>query len=185
MKKTNQIIIFLMLSFSICTFAQVIPVTNNPLHAQFVGTWEYHLPGNQIFRLIIWEDAEPNPHDNEYYLRGHYEMVEVNGNSETLIYTSNPPDVADGLKWPYAFGGSVFLQDDGTYIFSAQYKEIHPSGSNLRGHSAIKRISSCLGCPAKINWKIERTKGFRLNPTGSSLPTDFNVPNNIELTKVN
>jgi|AntRauMFilla1563_2_1112583.scaffolds.fasta_scaffold12618_2 hypothetical protein len=185
MKKINKIIMLLMLSFNINNFAQVVPSTNNPLHAQFVGTWEYNLPGNQIFRLIIWEDSEPNPHSNEYFLRGHYELVEVNINSETLIYTSNPPDVANGLKWPYAFGGRVNLQDDGTYIFSAQYREVHPTGSGLRGWSAIKRVSSCLGCPAKISWKIERTKGLRFNRTGSPLPTDFTVPNNIELTKVN
>lgn len=175
----------LILLFSIYNYSQVVPVTNNPLNAPFVGTWEHNLNGNQVFRLIIWEDTVPNPYDNEYYLEGHYELVEISGNTETVIYTSNPSDVPVNLKFPIAFSGDAILQENGSYIFGGRFHENHQGGTYMYGWFSVERISSCLGCPPKIRWKIERAKGIRAFPTGSTIPTTFIVPNNIELTKVN
>lgn len=82
---------------SLSIFAQ----TKDSKNSLFVGIWEYQ-KDDRIFRLIIWENQIPKAVDNRYYLDGHYEMAEINGLVETVLYTSKPVDIIN-KKMPVAF----------------------------------------------------------------------------------
>ncbi len=162
------------ISFLSCK-AQVLSGPNTNHNLTFVGTWEYQ-SGNEIFRINIWEDGE--------YLKGDYWFIEVNNGVETIICESdyNVPgtDVYNGYV---IFGSSLdsikmgFQIDDNTINCE--------NGLNARktlfGHGRLVIQSGCLGCPITAIWQVERSKGILIEGD----PTEFSVPNNVIMTKVN
>lgn len=145
---------------------------HNSQNAPYIGTWEYQ-NGNQIFRLIIWENSQPNPFDDLYYLIGRYEMVEKNNNSETIIYTSNSANNSNNGQNHNALNGVV---DGGMYI--GVFNEMHENGSGLLGDFEIINLAS-----SEISFRVVKKVGININEIGTTTETDFVVPNNIVLIK--
>ncbi|MEM9680477.1 MAG: DUF6705 family protein [Bacteroidota bacterium] len=64
----------ILLSICLATFSQ------NPNLTPFVGHWEWQ-NGNQTFKVEIYQENN--------YLKGHYQLTEINDGTETTIYDSN------------------------------------------------------------------------------------------------
>jgi hypothetical protein len=174
-KNMKNILLFLLLVLmSSSIFAQIRDHKNIP----FVGIWEYQKE-DKIFRLIIWENPIPNEQDKRYYLDGHYEMVQINGIIETILYASNP-DYIMNKKMPVAFRGTV---DKG--IYNGIFEEIYVNATSLLGKFKITLVPTCpTDCQPEIKW--EMTQLYRIDPVTnqptSSVP--FIVPNGIILVKI-
>lgn len=158
------------MSFSV--FAQINDLKNGP----FVGIWEYQ-QGSSIFRLIIWENQIPKDDDNKYYLEGHFEMAEINGLVETVLYTSKPVDIIN-KKMPVAFTGTV---DDG--VFQGELKIIDEYEHNLSGNFKIAMLPHCSNCQPKISWELYNLHQKNALTHESVSSVAFKVLNGVVLLK--
>lgn len=156
--------------------AQVLNNPNINHNLPFVGTWEYQ-NGNDIFRINMWEDEED--------LKGDYWFIEVNNGVETIICESNYNiPGTDVYRGSVLFGGS----NDGT-IMGLQIDDNTincESGLNYRkrlyGNASLTMQNpECTSCPVTALWKVQRMRGIRIGDQ----PTEFSVPNNVIMTKVN
>lgn len=156
--------------------AQVISNPNTNHNLPFVGTWEYQ-DGNDIFRINIWEDGED--------LKGDYWFIEVNNGVETIICESNynipGTDVYNGYV---LFGGSsdgikmgLHIDDNTIDCRNGLYERKGISGSA----SLTMQNPKCTNCPVTALWKVQRMRGIRIGDQ----PTEFSVPNNVIMAKVN
>lgn len=159
---TNLFFLFILISSSI--FSQ----TRNAQNAPYVGTWEYQ-KDNQIFRLNIWEDSEPNPYDGQYYLNGNYKMIEKNNGAETIIYSSNP----NGEQNAEALNGLLL---DGVY--SGIFHQMHDNSSDKIGTFEITSFPT-----SEISFHVSKMSGININPIGTPEQEDFEIPNDIILIK--
>jgi hypothetical protein len=162
------------ISFLSCK-AQVLSDPNTNHNLPFVGTWEYQ-NGNEIFRINIWEDGED--------LKGDYWFIEVNNDVETVICESNYQ--IQGTNFYYGdviFGGSIdgvvmgALLDDNTI----NCEDGFDNRKRISGSASLTIQSNCFGCAVTALWEVVRLRGIRI--AGS--PTEFSVPNNVIMTKVN
>ncbi len=172
MKKVKCIITALLFFLSLGN-----AVAQNNSNLPFVGDWKFQ-QGDLIFKLHIWEDSEPNPYDGEYYLLGHYEMLQQNGNELNLLYTSNPSDVPADQKYQYVFSGLV---KNG--VFSGMFKEVHPGGAKLNGMFKIVDVLTCLTCPSEINFIVSPLQGMKVEQNGVPPSQNFTVPSDITMVK--
>ncbi|RYE36019.1 MAG: hypothetical protein EOP48_29915 [Sphingobacteriales bacterium] len=147
--------------------------TQDPENEFYVGTWKCH-SGNDIFRLFISEDTQPNPSDGKYYLMGHYTMSHLINNVETLTYTSKP---ANQAHMNSAFSGAYNYPIG----VSGLFREIHSGSSGLGGNFLITPEPLCSGCQVKIHWTLNKTSGVRFDTPNTS--PDIVVPLDIILTK--
>ena len=173
-KHIKNVLFLLIILIGTSIFAQVHDHKNAP----FVGVWEYK-KDHQIFRLIIWENPVPNLQDKRYYLDGHYEMVEINGITETILYASNPEYIVSKIM-PVEFKGTV---DKG--IYHGVFEEIYVNANSVLGNFKIKMVPYCPSdCQPEISW--EMTQLYRIDPVTnkptSSVP--FIVPNGVHLVKM-
>ncbi|MUV03201.1 hypothetical protein GN157_05710 [Flavobacterium rakeshii] len=137
----------------------------------YAGTWE-HQNGNQKFILSIWVDS------NNIML-GHYKMITVdrNGQQTETVYNSKKEVGNSGIDWPY----TVYFGDmSNGYSQSFGGPIIDNTVNNQRGFIEEQFIftpNSPLGSTAQ--WEVKKMQGVR-EPN----EPDFNIPNNILLTKV-
>jgi hypothetical protein len=145
--KLKNLLVLLFLSLQICacgTKQGIIAQAEDPDNEPYLGTWAYQ-NRDKIFRLFIKEEEKLNG-DDDYWIIGNYEMVEVNPVTglETLLFTSILQNVPE---WYGAINGYAHHN-----ILSGLFKEIHANG--LQGTFTITLESSCLTCPQKIRWKV-------------------------------
>ncbi len=155
----------------------------------FIGTWE-HQNGNEIFRVTLWK-VEMEEHENgnrpSFWmdaLKGHYEKVEVTTNTfgeieESVIYTSQKKIGQSNTDWiPVISGGT----NDGSGFGGLVYDNSIPYNPNyilgIRGHLDLDLISGTN--PIQMQWKVRLPQGMY----GTDQPTEFNIPTDIILTKV-
>ena len=145
----------------------------------FLGTWE-HQNGNEVFRIVLWED----PLDNNS-IKGHYKMVQIENGLETIIYSSNKNEHIgiNEAKLPFVIYGSANNQTliglfyDNT-IDSNQYHFLKKGSLHLE----ILTNSGGLNPTITAHWKVERKsyQGLIINEA-----PEFSVPTDIILTKIN
>lgn len=141
----------------------------------FVGTWQYK-NGNEIFRVSIWE--------NNRYLKGHVEFIEVSMNNgvevETVVNTSNRCEANGFCHFPVIFGGS----GDGFIMSGLFYDNTIIIDSDYRGKHGYMTLtiqqSNCNTCPITAEWKVKEHTGVKLD----TQIENFNVSTNLILTKV-
>ncbi|MUV03200.1 hypothetical protein GN157_05705 [Flavobacterium rakeshii] len=162
--------IFLVL-FAIMATSFTNGVTAQTLPNPYTGTWE-HQNGNQKFILSIWVDS------NNIML-GHYKMITVDnkGQQTGIIYNSKKEVHNSGIDWPHA----VYFGDmSNGYPQTLGGPITDNTVNNQRGF--IKGLfvftpNYPLGSTAQ--WEVKKAQGVR-EPN----EPDFNIPNNILLTKV-
>lgn len=165
------LILPVLMSVSLC--AQIRDKNNAP----FTGIWEYKYE-NRIFRLIIWEENEPEPQDNRYYLGGYYEISEINGKVETVLFTSKPTDFIY-KNLPEAFRGKV---ENGIYTGKINVEK--DDGSGLRGDFRIHLLTFCDTCLPRFMWEVSNMSRLD-NGAASPVPTsDLILPNGVILRKM-
>ncbi|EPR74061.1 hypothetical protein ADIWIN_0870 [Winogradskyella psychrotolerans RS-3] len=170
--KTTFYILLITLFFS-CKVQQVY--AQDPNNAPFVGTWE-HQNGNDIFRVTIWEDGND--------LKGDYWFIQTNNGVETIICASNYIIPNSNTNYRHViFGGSKdgiimgALLDDN----SINCQNGAAERERMSGNASLTIQSGCLGCPITAEWKVERLRGIRIQGD----PTEFSVPTDVIMTKVN
>ena len=139
----------------------------------FVGNWEW-VNGNETFKVEIYL-SETN------YLEGHYKLVQTdNTGTETTIYKSNKViDPNTGFRFgPAIFGGSL----DGIK-FGALIADNVLTGDGIhsrkRGSLGFTIQPISIG-PITATWKVTILMGMKSSDT----PTEFTIPTDIVLTKV-
>jgi len=171
--KTTIYTVLIALFFS-CK-AQQIVAQNNSNHIPFIGTWE-HQDGNDIFRVTIWEDGDD--------LKGDYWFIEINNGVETIVCESNynipNTDVYNGYVF---FGGSTNGTKMGGKIDdnTINCQDGIEARKRIFGNVSLTIQSGCLGCPITAEWKVKRLSGIRIQGN----PTEFSIPTDIIMTKVN
>ena len=170
----NIINTLLILFITISSFSQQTPNTDDINHlTPFVGNWEW-VNGNETFKVEIYL-SETN------YLEGHYELVQTdNTGTETVIYKSNKvlnSDI-DFYYGPAIFGGSL----DGIK-FGALIADNVLTGDGIhsrkRGSLGFTIQPISIG-PITATWKVTILMGMKSSDT----PTEFTIPTDIVLTKV-
>ncbi|WP_157717128.1 DUF6705 family protein [Formosa sp. Hel1_31_208] len=149
----------------------------------FIGTWE-HQVGNEIFRVILWENGESDANGN-IQISGHYEKVQVTSNGlgtlEQYIYCSDKEKFeGNNSGWlPFVIwlggdnqsvGGTI---NDNTVDDSIYY--------HLKKGALTMEIITNSGGTVTASWKIERKsyQGVKMNEA-----PEFSVPTDVILTKV-
>ena len=152
----------------------------------YLGVWEWQ-NGNQTFRVTLWK-VEMEEHENgnrpSYYIdiiQGHYNMVQQGQPGspiEETVYTSQKKIGNTITDWfpvirVYAYDNN---QCGGTvYDNSAEGYPNYPMG--IRGGLKLNLIQ---GIPLQMEWKVTLPEGMY----GNDQPTEFNIPTDIILTKV-
>jgi len=151
----------------------LISINSNAQSSPFHGTWEWE-NGNQIFRVNLWLD--------EYgATSGHFEMVEVNNNIETTIYTSDKPyNSAMSQHWHPVISAGW----NGNHILSGRIMDNSldyedPQYDGLTLWTAWLEMKTISYNPTKAKWTVQ---WYDLIPD-NILP--LNVPTDIIMTKVN
>ena len=143
----------------------------------FVGDWEWQ-NGNETFKVNIYIDGN--------YLKGNYQLVEINNGVETIIYDSNKLlNAALNFYFGYAiFGGS----NDGILFHALIYDNVllgqGPNDyKNTKDGSLGFTITNngTNGQPITAQWRIRELMGLKSQET----PPTFTIPTDIVLTKVN
>jgi hypothetical protein len=171
----NSIYTLLILLLFSCKSQQAFAQYSMQNLTPFIGTWEYQ-EGNQIFRVIIYED--------DLYLKGDYSFVEVNNGVETIICESNYyiPEI-NRNSGHTIFGGSndgIIMGasiDDNTINCESGITE----RKRLKGNLGFTiQQQNCPTCPITAEWKVERWQGLR----SDTEPNNYSIPTNVIMTKV-
>ncbi|HNU59092.1 MAG TPA: hypothetical protein PKI08_03960 [Aquaticitalea sp.] len=152
----------------------------------YLGVWEWQ-NGNQTFRVTLWK-VEMEEYENgnrpSYYvdnIQGHYEMVQQGqpgGSIEETVYTSQKKIGNSITDWFPVIG--VYAYDNNqcggiVYDNSVEGYPNYPMG--IRGGLKLNLIQ---GTPLQMEWKVTLPEGMY----GNDQPTEFNIPTDIILTKV-
>ncbi|MEH6537447.1 MAG: DUF6705 family protein [Psychroserpens sp.] len=173
--KTTFYTLLLIVLFS-CKSQQVYGQHDLNNLTPFVGTWE-NTNGNQTFRVTFYID--------NLYVKGDYQLVEVNNGSETLLYKSNFDIPGTTYNNGYAiFGGSKNGTVLGAHIEDNTIGYENGERKNKFGDLRLTILPVqplCLNCTITAEWKIKRSNGVRM----SNEPLNYNIPTDMILTKVN
>ncbi|MEH6537448.1 MAG: DUF6705 family protein [Psychroserpens sp.] len=175
--KTTFYTLLLIVLFS-CKSQQVYGQHDLNNLTPFVGTWE-NTNGNQIFRVTFYID--------NLYIKGDYQLVEVDNGSETLLYRSNFDFDINGTT--YNNGYAIFGGSDNGILMGAQIEDNTIGYENgernkkdgILGFTIQPIPPLCLNCIITAEWKV-KTRGGNLIDGD---PLIFNIPTDIILTKVN
>ena len=139
----------------------------------FKGTWR-NQTGNKVFTVTLWQDGPS-------VLKGHYKMITVNssGQQTGVVYDSNKPIGTSTTNWPFVLSVNIH---SGSYTIGGPIKDNTVTNQRrfIDGMFSMESISLiCTTCVKKVRWKVKKDQGVR----GIGEP-DFNIPVNLELTKV-
>ncbi|WP_298516968.1 DUF6705 family protein [uncultured Kordia sp.] len=175
MKKLILIIIALTLSTVLTSIKAQTTAPTQSINTPFLGTWEWQNE-NRIFRVFLFAQNQT--------IKGHFEMVQINNGSETIIYKSNKPyNSQTPQSWhPVISGGHDGKDFDGRIMDnSLDYEAPEWDGYTL-WHAQLRmkilQTANCIGCATTASWKVAY---FDLTPN-NKLP--LNIPTDIILTKV-
>lgn len=139
------------------------------------GTWEYK-NGNEIFRIVLYENNELNELDGDYYL---YEVD--SNNNETLIHNSNRLLGSTGLNYPSLITLYGVQNNRASGMFYDNV--LHGNGQEFMksGWCSVEIMDNpCNGCvnQTTLNWKVFDRIGLKYKDY------PFNVPDDIIMTKI-
>lgn len=177
MKIILRAIVIIFINFS--CYAQLdnnngINVSTNSNFTPFIGDWEWQ-NGDETFRVEVFADGNN--------LKGHYEMIETDSTgNETTLYKSNKL-LNPSLNFYYGsamFGGS----NDGV-LFHALIDDNVLMGDGIHsrkdGSLAFTITNDGTdGQPITATWRVTILQGLK----STSEPTEFSIPTDILLTKV-
>lgn len=136
----------------------------------FQGTWKWE-NSNQTFFVYIMSKTLS---DGYKILRIDYKMIESNNGIETEIYSSK----FDGQ---YIWGGAI-MSEIGQYASGRIWDRTHPNTTD--GYEGILGFEIFNTNPLTLSWKINKLKDNVQAFTTNNPPTDFNLPTDITLTKI-
>jgi len=171
----NSIYTLLILLLFSCKSKQVFAQSSAENLAPFIGVWESQT-GNQIFRVNFYEDNS--------YLKGDYELVQVSNGTEIILYKSDYYVSGTNLHFGYAiYGGSsngIVLGasiDDNSIDYQNGIADRKRKKGNLK---FTIQSQNCTTCPLTAEWKVTPWKGIR----STDEPENYNIPTDIVMTKV-
>ncbi len=141
----------------------------NPFH----GTWEWQ-NGNQTFRVFLFEQNSTT--------KGHFEMVENNNGTETVVYTSDKPyNSAMTQHWHPVINvgmNSDSVSLDGRILDNSyDYESTSFAGYDLCESWLNMKIVSANN-PTTATWKVNY---YDIIPNNAP---PINIPTDIVMTKV-
>lgn len=157
----------------------------------FIGVWE-HQENDMVFRVTLWKNAQEPYREDEngnprYYvdqILGHFEMVQLEEDplgAETVIYTSDKNIGSSQQDWFPVI--RIFTSDGveawGTVLDNVVFDPDLWINPCLHGTLSFDIIPGTN--PPQAVWEVKHRKGAACF---SDLPTEFTIPTDIVLTKV-
>ena len=146
----------------------------------FVGSWEYQ-EENEVFRVVLWKE-EMVYHENgnrpsfwQDEIQGHFEMILVGQQAEpleTIIYTSDKLIGNSSTYYPPVLNA---VSIDGLICEGTILDNSNPNPSNYYG----------VRCKFSMEIVPNTNNGQAIFNISSLSGEEYNIPNNVILTKVN